>query len=110
MILFNENTNMTFYSNFVSENGGAIDSFDRSSSITFNKNSLVSCKGNKATYGGAVYSARYSVISFNAQSTVTFEYNNASDRGGAQNNCYIIFNADSSVTFKDNIATIGGAL
>ena len=69
--------------------------------ITFDGNSSVTFDDNFANnHGGAVYCVSFSHITFDGNSSVTFSDNHANEYGGAVYSSHITFDGDSSVTFR----------
>ena len=86
------NSNVTFDSNKASQSGGAIHNMCQ---ITFKDNSISTFINNTAkNNGGAIVCSQPSQVSFEGNTTVTFDGNIADD-GGA------LYSANSTVIFKD---------
>ena len=116
--LYTDNSSITFeeksiitFSRCWSINGGAL--YIYRSVIRFKENSTVAFINNvgisELTNGGAAYIHDYSIITFEGNSTVTFNANRA-DNGGALyiDNSHIIFKGNSKVIFNNSIADKGG--
>ncbi|XP_065895993.1 probable outer membrane protein pmp20 [Dysidea avara] len=105
-------TAVTYVANSASMNGGSVTAIEHCN-ITFDGNSKVTCDGNNATVGGAIFLFVYSNISFQGYTKVTFKTNKAHEKGGSVNcedNCSIIFYENSKVKYDDNKSAEGGAM
>ena len=85
-----------------------------SSEISFDGNTTVTCKGNKANEnGGAIVSNDNCSVTFNGNSKVIFSGNKATTAGGAvfcSRYSHLYFQRSSKVHFTRNIAKDGGAI
>ncbi|XP_065913644.1 uncharacterized protein [Dysidea avara] len=120
-ITFDKNSTVTYRSNKAGISGGAIYS-DENSNITFARHSIVTFYDNSAILGGAVLSLDYSVVSFDADTTVAYKDNKASEHGGAigdneakygravflGESSEISFDGNTTVTCKGNKANENG--
>ena len=111
-VVFDEQSNVTFDHNNSTDGGGI---FSSQSKIVFDGNSTVKFTANDATqHGGAIWAQYNSVISFKGSSIIMFSYNNATEYGGAIYNNYYgktSFEESTTVTFINNTAyKHGGAI
>ena len=111
-VSFEDFTTITFTENTALRYGGAI-SFDNSIMRTKGKSNLTIIE-NSAIYGGAIHTSKSSSITFEDDSVVILAYNTATENGGAlhlNDNFSIVLNIRSNITFDGNIADrYGGAI
>ena len=126
-ITFAGNSTITFEENIAGTDGGAV--YIINAFVTFASNSKIYFIDNFAKRGGAMYFFHSCInstqsIHFTGNSMITFDHNNANDKGGAvcvdstdstiiQSNetCNPLnFNKNSAVMFTNNMAINGGAV
>ena len=107
-IIFDNNSDTIFVQNSALQ---GVISLEIYSYVVFHHNSMTTFDGNKANYGGAIYSRFSSMISFEENCKVIFSNNIASHSGGAiSSDSIIYFKGASFSVFKNNSAGYGGAI
>ena len=81
-VIFDVNSNVTFYQNFANIRGGAVF-LSNYCTCLFADSSVVTFNYNKATRGGAIYSEYYSNVTFKGVYKVIFTSNLATQQGAA---------------------------
>ena len=114
LMVFANNSLVTFTSNSAGHDGGAIYTTENCD-VFFTDGSLVTFNNNSAqSNGGAISVYSSSVIEFDNSTVVTFSNNVARSRGGAMyayKNVQMTFDGSAKVTFVNNTATTqGGAV
>ena len=97
-VVFDVNSNVTFYLNFADFRGAAVFLTNYSICL-FDSNSIVTFNYNRATKGGAIYSEANSNVTFNGVYKVIFTSNSATQDGAAiysVGNSHIIYTSTTA--------------
>ena len=110
IVIFKNNSNITFCNNSATTNGGAI--FLNDSRFHFDETSAIDFQSNFAkSFGGELFSIGKSVVLFGGNTVATFQSNKAGQGGALYcQYCDMLFDGNSKVTFDDNTAVNGGAV